>query len=228
LPEASERAAVTDGRGNPPWMAEIGHRFRYRQWLKIAGVCAFMWLFFTGYFHVMRNPAYPVVTLPLTALDHAIPFVPQALVVYLSLWFYVGIPAGLAATLRTAVLYGAWTAGLCVSGLTLFFFWPTAIPRMPIDLADHPAFAVLQGVDAAGNACPSLHVASAVFAAAWIGRILREVQAPPALQVVNLAWCLAIAWSTVAVRQHVTLDVLGGFVLGACFAWLSRLGRSPG
>jgi membrane-associated phospholipid phosphatase len=186
-----------------------------------------MWLFFTAYFHVMRNPAYPVLTLPLTAVDLAIPFVPQALAVYLSLWFYVGIPAGLAASRRDALIYGAWAAALCTSGLLIFHFWPTAVPRMPIDLASHPAFAVLQGVDAAGNACPSLHVASAVFAAAWISRILRDVQAPLALDVVNVLWCLAIAWSTVAVRQHVALDVLGGLALGALFALLSRRRRSP-
>ena len=43
--------------------------------------------------HVLRNPVFPVTTMPLTPLDAWIPFVPQALAIYLSLWFYVGIPA---------------------------------------------------------------------------------------------------------------------------------------
>ena len=50
----------------------------------------------------------------------------------------------------------------------------------------------------------------------------------------NLAWLLAIAWSTVAIRQHVVLDAVAGAALGTLFAalsiWLSpRVGRGePG
>lgn len=227
LPDLSTPAALPGRAAAPTWRTSLAQRFRHHQLLKIGGVCLFMWVFFAGYFHVLRNPVYPVTTMPLTALDAWIPFVPQALAIYLSLWFYVGIPAGLAADLRHALRYGAWAGGLCATGLAIFWFWPSAIPPTGMDLSGYPGFAMIHGLDAAGNACPSLHVATAVFAAWWVDHTLRDMRAPGVLRWVNVAWCVGIAWSTVAVRQHVVLDVAGGLLLGALFALASRPGRKP-
>jgi hypothetical protein len=191
--------------------------------LKTLGICVFMWVFFVLYFHLLRHPAAPVVQMPLTALDSAIAFAPAALAPYVSLWLYVGIPPGLMLTLRELLVYGLWAAALCISGLLCFYVWPTAVPPMAVevDLARHPAYALLQGVDAAGNACPSLHVATAVFSAWWIERLLRDMRAPPALRWVNLLWVLLITWSTLATKQHVVLDAVAGAALGSAFAWAS-------
>jgi membrane-associated phospholipid phosphatase len=65
-----------------------------------------------------------------------------------------------------------------------------------------------------------------------VARLLRLTQAPWPLQALNLVWVLAIAWSTVAIRQHVVLDAVAGASLGAAFALLSlhlspRLGSRP-
>ncbi len=76
-------------------------------------------------------------------------------------------------------------------------------------------------MDAAGNACPSLHVATALFTAIWIDRLFRIVGAPVAWRAANAIWVLGIAWSTVAIRQHVVLDAVAGTVLGTVFALLS-------
>lgn len=204
------------------WGAELSYRLRYRLWLKFIGVSAFMWLFFSAYFHTLRFPVYPVMTMPLTPLDHWIGFQPALLAVYVSLWVYVGIAPGLMLRLRAMLLYGLWAAGLCLVGLACFYFWPTAVPRAaPVDLLQHPGFALLQGVDAAGNACPSLHVATAMFSAIWIDRQLRQIRVPRWLLVFNAVWFVAIAYSTLATKQHVVLDVVAGSLLGAAFAWLS-------
>jgi membrane-associated phospholipid phosphatase len=90
-----------------------------------------------------------------------------------------------------------------------------------VDLKQHPAFAVLQGVDGPGNACPSLHVATAAFTAVWIDHLLRHIGAPAALRWISLGWFVAIAYSTLAVKQHVLLDVIAGLALGLLFAVLS-------
>lgn len=206
---------------SPGWRADLWQRVRYRLLLKIAGVSAFMWLFFMGYFHVLRYPVYPVLEMPLTVLDRLIPFQPQALLAYVSLWFYIGVAPGLMLTLREVLIYGLWAAALCIAGLACFYFWPTAVPPRSVDVTGLPGFALLQGVDAAGNACPSLHVATAVFTAIWIRRLLRTIQAPPAMHGLNWLWLLAIAWSTVAIRQHVVLDAVAGAALGALFAAVS-------
>jgi len=214
------------------WQADLRHRFFDRLLLKIVGVTGFIWLFFQGYFHTLRYPVYPVTTMPYTALDHALPFQPESIALYFSLWFYVGIAPGLMLRMRDLLAYGAWAAALCAGGLLIFHFWPTQVPARAPETASLPGFGLLAGIDGAGNACPSLHVATAVFTAAWIDRLLRLMRAPFSLRIVNLIWLLGIAWSTMATRQHVALDVLAGTAWGALFAALSlwlgpRMGQRP-
>lgn len=207
----------------PGWGTQILQRVRYLAWLKLLGVSAFMWVFFIGYFYLLRNPARPVLVMPLTWLDHAISHQPGAFAAYVSLWVYVGIPAGLMLRLRDLIVFGAWAAALCGAGLLIFYLVPTAVPPPVItaDLSQHAGFALLQGVDAAGNACPSLHVATALFSALWIDRLLRHVCAPRWLRVFNAVWLLAIVYSTLAIKQHVVLDAVAGAALGGLFAWAS-------
>lgn len=78
--------------------------------------------------------------------------------------------------------------------------------------------ALIKGIDASGNAFPSLHVASAVFSACWLHRIFRQLGCPKLLLAINTGFCIAIAWSTMATLQHVALDVIGGVVAGLQFA----------
>jgi membrane-associated phospholipid phosphatase len=210
------------------WTADIGARIRRLFWLKAIGTTVFTWLFFIGYFHMLRNPAYPVVVMPLTALDHLIPFQPYTLGAYLSLWVYVGVAPGLQPNFRELVVYGLWIGALCLTGLGLFYFWPTQIPPLAIDVSGYPGFAMLQGVDAAGNACPSMHVAVAIFTAIRLDHVLREARTPVFLRLANWLWFAAIAYSTLAVKQHVVLDALAGALLGMAFALPSLRWRPEG
>lgn len=86
--------------------------------------------------------------------------------------------------------------------------------------------AFLKNIDAGGNACPSLHVATAAFSAVWLHHLLRRLGGPPWILVFNWAWCIAIIYSTLATRQHVALDALGGLILGLLTGWLSLRFRS--
>ena len=200
------------------WTADIGRRIRCLFWLKAVGTTVFTWLFFIGYFHLLRNPAHPVAVMPLTALDALVPFQPYFLGAYLSLWLYVGVAPGLQPNFRELLAYGLWVGGLCLTGLGLFYLWPTQIPRMAIDASGYPGFEMLQGMDAAGNACPSMHVAVAIFTAVRLEHALREARTPLWPRLLNWAWFAAIAYSTLAVKQHVALDALAGALLGLAFA----------
>lgn len=211
-------------------MRQLARQWRHRQLLKAAGICGFTALFFVGYFHLLRNPSAPPLQMPLTALDHWIAYRPQALWPYLSLWIYVGVAPALLPSTAALLRYGAWTAALCGSGLLCFWLWPTAVPEAfaPPGPHTYPGLALLRGIDAAGNACPSLHVASAVFSALWIQRLLGAFGAPAWPKLVNAAWLAAIMWSTVALRQHVVVDVVAGAALGALVGLLSlRFGPAP-
>ncbi len=195
--------------------------WRRHLWVKVFGISGFMWLFFIGYFHLLRHPVHPVTVMPLTELDRMIPLQPGWLAAYVSLWVYVGISPGLFLTLRRLIAYGAWAGAMCLSGLAVFYVWPNAVPPHGIDVSGHAGFALLQGVDAAGNACPSLHVASATFAWLWLRRQLAVLGSPRRWQVVNLLWFAAITYSTLATKQHVVLDALAGLLLGGLFALAS-------
>lgn len=234
-PRPAPAEALDADPGGTRWQKQLLRRVRYRFWLKFIGVSGFTWIFFIVYFHLLRNPAHPVIQMPMTALDHAIGHQPWAFWAYVSLWLYVGIAPGLMLRLRDLLLLGSWAAALCATGLLVFYLVPTAVPPHTLNpaLAGHPGFALLQGVDAAGNACPSLHVATAVFSAAWVQRLAQRIGAPAWLRVLNLVWLLLIVYSTMAIKQHVVLDVLAGALLGGFFAWASlrslpHAGAAPG
>jgi len=196
----------------------------------MTGTAFGMTVFFVAYFWVLRHPIHPVTTMPLTAADRLVSFQPGALLLYLSLWLYVSLAPALLIVRRELISYAVATAVMSAIGLGIFLLWPTAVPRPEADWSNHPAYAFLNSVDASGNACPSLHVAFAVFTAVWFERLGRQMGAGRITRALNWLWCLGIAYSTVAVRQHVALDVAGGAVLGAvvAFAHLFWLRCSPG
>jgi membrane-associated phospholipid phosphatase len=207
---------------NRTWSEEIGRRLAADWWIKLPGVLVFMLTFFTAYFALLKHPSSAVTIMPLTAIDAWIELRPGALWLYLSLWVYVPLAAGMSAD-RTVLLRHALVAtGCAVIGLALFYFWPTAVPVSLADWSKYPLLAPLKSTDAAGNACPSLHVAFAIVAAVALENALREVAAPRGLRGLNVLWCVGILYSTIAIRQHVFVDVVGGTALGIAGAFFLR------
>lgn len=190
-------------------------------WLKATGTTLFMAFFFWAYFAILGRTAGIAVLMPLTMADAWVPFSTWAFPVYGSLWVYVSLPPALLRSFRELACYAFWIGALCVSCLVVFYVFPTAVPPASIDWAQYPELAFLKGLDAAGNACPSLHVASAVFSALWLQRLLRNLGGPGWLIRLSDLQCLLILWSTLATRQHVVLDVLAGTAIGLAFAWAS-------
>lgn len=205
----------------PHWIRQIASRMRYLWPLKAVGTAGFMLVFFSAYFWVLRNPLFPATLMPLIVIDQWIPVTRLAFPVYASLWVYASLPAAFIKEFRSLILFGFWLAAMCLFCLGIFWVLPTGVPSAGIDWRLYPEMAIIKDVDASGNACPSLHVASAVFAAIWLDRVIRAIGAP--LFVRGLIWlhCLAILWSTVATRQHVALDVVAGAVVGAVFGFFS-------
>lgn len=189
--------------------------------LKAAGTPLFIALFFGAYFYVLKYPMYTPMLMPMTAVDRLVPFQPLAFYIYASLWVYVSLPPALLASRRELYGYGAVMAAMCITALGIFYFWPTAVPPTGIDWSLYPDMEFLKNLDAAGNACPSLHVATAVFSGLWLHRLLRRFGVPPWILLLNGGWCSGIVYSTLAVRQHVAVDVLAGLVLGLLAAGLS-------
>ena len=205
----------------PSWHRQIADRVVYLWPLKAIGTMSFMVVFFWGYFAVLHNPLTPPLVMPVTWLDTWIGFSPSAFPAYVSLWVYVSLAPALLGNLRSLLGFGLWIGWLCVFCLAIFWLFPTSIPPFPIDLKAYPAFAIIKGLDASSNAFPSLHVATAVFSAFWLNRLFGQINAPKTLQWLSALQCSVIIWSTIATRQHVVLDAVGGVVVGAVFAVLS-------
>ncbi len=156
------------------WRADLGRRLAAVWYIKATGTPFWIWAFFNGYFYVLRNPLAEPATMPLTPLDALVDFHPGAVVLYVSLWVYVSLAPAVLKNFCELFAYGMATLLLSAIGLAIFYAWPTAVPHFEIDLVAHPSLAVLKGVDLSANACPSLHVAFAVFTAIWLHRVLRE------------------------------------------------------
>jgi len=224
------RAAITPPDGErvlsendqqTPWYRQAAAALVKHCYLKGFGTPLFIGLFFAAYFYLLKDPSYPTTVMPITLLDRLITFQPLAMPMYISLWVYVSLPPALLSTRRELYGYGLAMAATCLAGMLVFYFWPTVVPVANIDWAQYPSVDFLKNIDAAGNAFPSLHVATAVFSGIWLHHLLRRFGAPRWLLSINLLWCIGIVYSTIATRQHVAVDALAGLVLGMFAAYWS-------
>ncbi len=213
--------ALNDTTQPLPWYRQISAVITKHRYLKCIGTILFIGLFFGAYFYLLKEPSFPTTVMPITWLDLLIGFQPLALPLYISLWIYVSLPPALLATRRELYGYAMALAMTCLAGLIVFYFWPTAVPASTIEWARYPGVDFLKNIDAAGNACPSLHVATAVFSGIWLHHLLRRYDTPWWILAVNWLWCIGIVYSTLATRQHVAVDVLAGLVLGVLAAAVS-------
>ena len=212
-----------------PWYRQAAAVIHRHAYLKSIGTMLFIGVFFGAYFYLLKAPAYPAMVMPVTLPDRLIGFHPLALPLYISLWVYVSLPPALLATQRELYGYGLVMAGTCLAGLIVFYFWPTVVPAANIDWAQYPEVNFLKNLDASGNACPSLHVTTAVFSGIWLHHLLRRFGAPHWILAFNALWCIGIVYSTLATRQHVAVDVLAGLMLGSLAACMSlRYRADPG
>jgi membrane-associated phospholipid phosphatase len=191
------------------------------QWFfKASGTALFMAIFFYSYFALLRAPVYPVSVMPLTLVDEAVALWPPAFYLYASLWVYTALVPALQPSFTRLIAYGCGMGGMCLTALLIFLFFPTAVPFESGDWFKTPELAMLRQLDMTGNACPSLHVASSVFTAWCLQRLLRDMAGPTWLHIINWLWCIAIVYSTLAIKQHVMWDVVAGAALGTVAALL--------
>lgn len=218
---------MTQSSQPAPWYRQIAAVIPRHVCLKAIGTILFISVFFGAYFYLLKSPAYPTTVMPFTLLDSLIGFQPLAMPLYISLWVYVSLPPVFLATRNELYRYAMAMAGTCLAGLIIFYFWPTAVPAADIDWALHPGVDFLKNMDASGNACPSLHVATALFSGLWLHHLLRRFEGPQWIRLLNWMWCIGIIYSTLATRQHVAVDVAGGLVLGGLAYCLSLRHRVP-
>lgn len=209
-------------------LSRLGQEVVWHQ--RLAPRCSALWkmkttggwlssgIFFSGYFLLLNHPLFQVRVVPELVLDHWIGVSSLALIPYASLWIYIWLAPGLLDNRRELLIYYAGIICLSLAGMLIFLLWPSASAQPQIEWAHHPAFAPLRAVDRSGNALPSLHAAFAVFTAIWLDRLLRHPGEIYIVRSLNVLWCAAILYSTLATKQHVLLDTLAGALLGTLVA----------
>jgi hypothetical protein len=153
-------------------------------------------------------------------LEQRIPFTPDLAWLYLSLFLL--IPAGplrihVPGELRRYSL-GVGLLGL-VSNLC-FMLVPTQVPRPCCPHSATWLYRVVVAVDCPTHACPSLHASLAVFSALWLNRVLGGLGCSRLGPIAVWLWALAILYATLAIRQHVLIDLVAGGTVG-CSTFLA-------
>jgi hypothetical protein len=170
------------------WPAHFVHRLKLLWFWKSTGTALFMVVFFYLYFLVLNYPMNAVHTMPTTHLDRWITFWSPAFLPYASLWLYTSLVPALQPNGWRLLGYGVGIGLVCLIGLSIFIAYPTAVPFTAMDWFNDPSRSVLQKLDAAGNACPSLHVAAALFTALNLRRLLQEMSAMACCSKLVLVW----------------------------------------
>lgn len=201
----------------PHWLGALARRFRTLWVFKMFGTALGIYGFFLLYFWVMHSRGGEAATVPMTPVDHWIAVSELAFLPYASLWLYVSVAPALAMSMAALRTYIAGALTMAGVGLGTFWVFPTATPSFGIDWSTYPALHFLKAADTGGNAFPSLHVAFAAHTAVVIASELRSLGAPCWVHGGNWLWCTAIVYSTLATRQHVLIDVIGGLLL----AWFA-------
>lgn len=146
-----------------------------------------------------------------TALDRWIAFDPRWIWIYLSYYPACFVPLLTWKRIRLFRQIAAGYAlefGICFVSFALIHA-RMAQPPVPGDGPNEWAVRMLFGADPGFNIFPSLHVANALFVAAMCSRVSRP------LGRVMWVWAILVSMSTVIVKQHYVVDVVGGALLAA-------------
>ncbi|GEM_PF-6640002 len=184
--------------------------------------------FFLGYHYVAEvTAARSGETSFLTPIDGMIPFIPEFVFPYMSLYalFWLPVIVGRNITLRDFATIIVATAIMFTTAFTIYAIIPSRYPRPEISPDTSFVYYVLANAlyayDLPNNTLPSTHagVVAILLAATW-KKFGRRTYAVYAL------WGASILLSTVTVKQHYIVDLLSGIVLGiAAFAIARRIVR---
>ncbi|RQH05830.1 inositol phosphorylceramide synthase [Paraburkholderia dinghuensis] len=149
-------------------------------------------------------------------LDLLVPFDASAIWLYLS--FFILVPAAYlcAAPERLRPVTRAMQLSAVVAA-TVFVAWPTTLvyPTSPSGTASAIVLTLLTRFDSPQNCLPSLHGALTLLCVVALWQRDR-----PWRSAFVVVWGLAVMWSIVAARRHLSIDLGAGVLLGAVCACL--------
>ncbi len=174
--------------------------------IKLFGLTFLIWLI--GYLVLNQLSAFRIAAEPKTFADSYIPFFPEAILVYLSVYFLVILPIFLIKDDK--IFQAADKAIFFVIGISFLFYLliPTFIERPQIveDNSLSQLWNLQMAIDKPYNLLPSLHVAFSFIVAFILYHENKKYWW-------TILWAALIAISTLFVKQHYFLDVFTGVIL---------------
>jgi membrane-associated phospholipid phosphatase len=166
----------------------------------------------------LRDP----VLLRWTGVDAAVPFVPATVWIYVSVYLLVPTAFFWCRSWNEITRFTWAYLALLVTGSAVHLVWPTVFPRdaFPVEALGPTgqAIAFLRKADLPTSCLPSMHVAGSLLGALSLWRRRRLVFGA------WMFWAGAITVSTLTLKQHYLIDVVGGAALAGsiwlAFFWL--------
>jgi len=194
---------------------EIILRVKSNWALKVFFSVVFTVGFTSIYFGVFqRRQMFPVTTMKISWLDQLIPWVPDSVYLYESIFLLMPIAPWLTKTRRELNRYCLGFVLMSLVGFCIFFLFPTLNPR-PKDI--HGANSMYQALiqfDNGINACPSFHAAFALFHGACCHATFSVGTRNKRIRWIIWIWVLGILASALLTKQHVFVDLVAGAILG--------------
>ncbi|MFT5905261.1 MAG: membrane-associated phospholipid phosphatase, partial [Cryomorphaceae bacterium] len=158
----------------------------------------------------------PVLWMPALAIDKAVAVFFPSIWLYYSFYLLLGL-VGLTVEKKLFIQYLYTIGWVTAVSHAVFLFLPNGVMRSDIDFQTAPPiYQLLASVDLPRNAMPSLHASLSVVAAIAVqfSSVFPKWSKP-----LVWLWVLVIFWSTIAIRQHVSLDLIAGSVIAAIVWW---------
>lgn len=165
------------------------------------------------YYLLQHYPIFSVTVMPVTAIDRWIRFDDRTLAVYLSLFFLMPIAPMQMVRRDQLRRYTFGVAAMSLLADLVFLLWPTAVLR-PYAHSANIVYQQLTMRVAPLNAFPSLHAAMAVFSALCYEQLASHIRRPGLWRIAIWIWASAIIYATLATKEHVFIDAVGGSLLG--------------
>lgn len=180
-----------------------------------SGILVVIWII-APYAILQHVEIFPVLWIPELAMDRAIPVFLPGIWVYFSFYVLLGL-VGLTVEKKIFITYLYTVGWVTAVSHAFFLFMPNGVIRSDIDLESAPAiYQLLVSLDLPRNAMPSLHASLSVVAAiaAHFSKVFPAWSKP-----LIWLWVLAVFWSTIAIRQHVSLDLIAGSIIAGIVWW---------
>jgi membrane-associated phospholipid phosphatase len=188
-------------------------------WISLGTALLTNLLIFQGSRLLTKGRFHYDLTLP---ADSAIPFMPWTICIYLGCFFFWFYLYRLVSRLPRQEADRFFCANLLGKGVSfiVFVLFPTTMPRPELGGGTVwiALMRILYVIDAPDNLFPSMHCMIAWLC--WVG-IRRNRRVPLSWQIAALLMAVAVCLSTLTIRQHVLMDVVGGILLSELSYWLA-------